>query len=167
MNRDDADDGGEARAARHEIRHDIDDIQDLQHETRHEADDAATVVTRREVRGLTDSVGALEGAIEDMSRKLDRQWRASNVRRRKTAAWLAMYTLVVAYGIGAAIDQHAKNCMTFGGVPDERIQRICDVTVPFHDHPLGGISDRDFLDMIERAESVLQERARDRAADSG
>lgn len=158
MNRDDANRGGD----RHENRHDIDDVADLQHEGRHDDEDAVAAVTRSEVRGLTGSVEALESAIGALTGKLDRQWRAGNIRRRRMAAYLAIYTLVISYGVGAMIDQHVNNCMTFGGVPDEQIQRICDVTVPFHPHPLGGISDDDFLEMIERAEEVLQERARDR-----
>lgn len=137
--------------ARHETRHDLDD----QHDLRQEQRDA---VTRTEVASLIESVEGLESAIEGLSEKMDRQWNAQGRKRRRLAVWLAAFVVVSAYAFVVAIDHHVGRCMTFGSVENERTQWWCDVTVPFHDHPIGGLSEEVMEDVIDRADRIRQGR---------
>lgn len=146
------------RQDRHEERHDLDDQYDLKQERRRDRKDRADVVTRADVDGLIESVEGLEAAIEGLSHRMERQWNAQHAKRRRLAWWLAVYTLVVAYAVGAMVDEHIRNCMTFGSVQSERTKMVCDITVPFHDHHRGGISDEDFEDAIERARQIWDGR---------
>jgi len=161
--------GKDKKHDQHMSQHAVDDVADLQHESRHDreqshhhahheeqearanTEEAAAIVTRADVAELIKNV-------KDLNNKLANQHIEQSKKRRKLAAYLAIYTLVVAYAVGAMVDEHVKNCMTFGTVPSERTRLICNVTMPLHDHPIGGVTDEQLNRAVERVIELRQDQ---------
>lgn len=111
-------------------------------------------VSREEVNELREEITLLIRSVDNLANGIEQRFQRRSRffarKRHQLVAFFVVYTLLASYGIGVLIDDHVQGCMVFGSVTDEVEQRRCNLLVPFHDHPIGGISNDDLDRAIER-----------------